>query len=143
MKTSLILLWIAVAGVIGYTIYQSRQPPRTDVPVQVNLTLPGVRVPITSGNYEKFEQVLSTMSNQNNTNGNKGMCVNILYQTSNGGWETVNGPPFDKGPQAVQPDGSMHVTQSILYGSLDQLNDVMSLLGTDSTKPTTIQAQCP
>ncbi len=143
MKTSLILLWIAVAGVIGYTIYQSRQPPRTDVPVQVDLTLPGVRVPITSGNYEKFEQVLSTVSNQNNTNGKKGMCVNILYQTADGGWSMVNGPPFDKAPQGAQPDGSMHVTQSILYHSLDQLNDVMSLLETDTTKPTTIQAQCP
>jgi hypothetical protein len=143
MKTSLVLLWIAVAGVIGYTIYQTRQPPITGGPVQVNLTLTGVRVPITGGNYEKFEQVLSAMSNQNNTNGNKGMCVNILYQDASGAWTTVNGPPFDKTPQAAQPDGSMHVTQSILYSSLDQLNDVMSLLGTDTTKPTTIQAQFP
>lgn len=145
MKTSLTILWIAVAGVIAYTIYQSLQPQRLESPVQIDLTPPGVRVPIKNGDVDGFKKVLTAVSNQNNTNGKKGMCVNILYQTTAGGWQTVNGPPFDKEPQGVQPDGSMHVTQSLLFVSLDQLNDVLNLLETDmtKTKPTTIPAQCP
>lgn len=142
MKTSLTLLWIAVAGVIAYTIYQSQQTRLLQSPVRVDLTPQGVRVPIKDGDVGKFEDVLKTMSNQNNTNGNKGMCVNILYQTTDG-WLTVNGPPFPSPSPVKQPDGSMHVTQSILFGSLDQLNDVLNLLQTDTTKPTTIPAQCP
>jgi hypothetical protein len=138
MRTSSILLWIAVAGLAAVAIYQARQT-RIQTPVKVNLTPVGVRVPIKNGNYEKFEQVLNT---EVDPNGQNGTCVNILYQDPSGQWQTVNGPPFTK-PQGAQQDGSMHVTQSILLSGLDQLNDVLSLLDTEPAKPTRIQAQCP
>jgi hypothetical protein len=141
MKTSLTILWIAFVGAVAaFTIHEIRQSRITTItaPVKVDLTPQGVRVPITNGTYEKFETVLNTID----PNGANGSCVNILFQTTAGDWQSVNGPPFAKPPQAVQPDGSMHVTQTLLLGSLDQLNDVLSLLETNVTKPTTIQAQC-
>jgi len=138
MKTSLTILWIAFVGAVtAFTIHEVQQS-RAQTPGKVDLAPPGVRVPVTNGAYEKFETVLNNID----PNGKNGTCVNILYQTSDNQWQSVNGPPFNNGPQGAQPDGSMHVTQSIFLTSLDQLNDVLSLLETNVTKPTTIQAQC-
>ena len=137
MKTSLTLLWIAFVGAVtAFTIHEVRQS-RTQLPVKVGLAPQGVRVPIKNGDYGAFEKVLNTEIDPNGANGT---CVNILYPVGTE-WKMVNGPPFGKETSA-QPDGSMHVTQSIYLSSLNQLNDVLSLLETDQTKPTQIPADC-
>ena len=131
MKTSNILLWIAVAALVAVTIYQAQQP-HLKAPFCIDLTQKGVRVKVKNCDIEAFRTGLSNYSKCNNG-------LNILYQTADGKWETEDGPPF-KDPRPTQPDGSMHVTQSILLNGLDQLNPVLDLLepGSENTAgPTT------
>jgi hypothetical protein len=118
MKTSNILLWIAVAGLAAFTIYESRQSqikaPCYDVAPK------GVRVKVKNCDYGTFESQLKGYSKCN-------AGLNILYQDPQGNWETVDGPPFEN-PRPAVPDGSMHVTQSIQLNGLDQLNTLLDLL---------------
>src|SRR5947207_7849484 len=119
MKTSLTLLWIAVAGLAAFTIYEAKQS-HLRVPFCLDLTTQGVRVKVKDCDIDNFKTRLNGYLKCNSG-------LNLLYQNSEGKWETVDGPPF-KNPRPAQPDGSMHVTQSIQLNGLDQLNAVIDLL---------------
>ena len=128
MKTSNILLWIAVAAVTAFTIYQARHSQIT-TPFLLAIS-DGTRVQLKKGDYQSvqtFENLLISID----PTGQNGTQVNILYQDQFGKWETVNGPPFGN-PQPAQP-GSMHVTERIAFSNLEQLNDVLNSLAPDTS----------
>jgi hypothetical protein len=129
MKTSLTLLWIAFIGAVtAFTIHEVRQSKMVlgQVPVSAGtpVRLKGCDQPGKDCDLavQSFENLLTKIDN--------GTHVTIVYQSSDGKYETVDGPPFGN-PQPAQP-GSMHVTQSISLSSLDQLNDVLNSLAPDS-----------
>jgi hypothetical protein len=135
MKTSLTLLWIAFVGAVtAFTIHEVRQSKMVlgQVPVSAGtpVRLKGCDQPgkDCDNAVQGFETLLTTIDN--------GTRVTIVYQSSDGKCQRVDGPPFIP----AQPSGSMHVTQSIYINSLDQLNDVLNSLQPNSTSA---PASCP
>jgi hypothetical protein len=135
MKTSLTLLWIAFVGAVtAFTIHEVRQSKMVlgQVPVSAGTPVPLKACkqpgPECDNAVHGFETLLTTIDN--------GTHVTIVYQSSDGKCQRVDGPPFIP----AQPSGSMHVTQSININSLDQLNDVLDYLQPNSTSvPTNCQ----